>query len=168
MDSTVAYLLLVLACLVGVLVTPIALPGTLIILGAAAIYAWGTGFATIGWPLLATLAGIALLAEVAEWLTGALGARRAGGSRRAAWLAIAGAFVGGLLGAGAGFGLGAIPGALVGAFVGAFLGEVSLEGDWERARQVGWGALVGRAWGIAVKGAAAVAMTILAAVAAWA
>lgn len=167
MDPTLAYLLLVLACLIGVVLTPLGLPGTVLILVAAGVYAWGTGFSTVGWPLLATLATIALLAELAEWLTGAVGARRAGGSRRAAWLAIAGAFVGGLLGASAGFGLGAIPGALIGAFVGAFLGEASLAGDWERARQAGWGALVGRAWGMAIKGAAAVAMTILVAVAAW-
>lgn len=167
MDATLAYLLLVAACLAGVLVTPVALPGTLIILVAAGLYAWATGFATLGWPVLVTLAAIAALAEAAEWLTGAVGARRAGGSRRAAWLAIAGAFVGGLLGAGIGFGAGAIPGALVGAFVGAFLAEASLEGDWARARRVGLGALVGRAFGMAIKGAAAVAMTILAAVAAW-
>jgi hypothetical protein len=167
MDATAAYLLLVGACLAGVLVTPIALPGTLIILLAAGVYAWATDFATVGWPLLWTLVAIAAAAEAAEWLTGAVGARRAGGSRRAAWLAIAGAFVGGLLGAGVGFGLGAIPGALLGAFAGAFLAEASLEGDFDRARRVGWGALVGRAWGMAIKGAAAVAMTILVAVTAW-
>ncbi len=167
MNPTAAYLLLVAACLVGVLVTPVALPGTLIILIAAFAHAWATGYATFGWPVLATLIALAAVAELAEWLTGAAGARRAGGSRRAGWLAIAGAFVGGLLGAGFGFGLGAIPGALIGAFAGAFLAEVSLEGDWDRARRVGWGALVGRAWGTAIKGAAAVAMTILVAVAAW-
>jgi uncharacterized protein YqgC (DUF456 family) len=166
-SSTAAYLLLVAACLVGVAVTPLGLPGTLLILAAAALFAWATGFATVSWPILAALVAIAVVAEVAETVTGAAGARRAGGSRRAAWLAIAGGIVGGILGVPFFLGLGAIPGALAGAFAGAFAGEVSLAGDWEQARRVGWAALVGRAWGIALKGAAAVAMTIIVAVAAW-
>ncbi len=167
MADTAAYALLLLACLAGVLVTPAALPGTLIILVAAFLFAWATGFATLGWPTLATLLIIAAAAEAAEWFTGAAGAKRYGGSRRAAWLAILGGFVGGILGAPFGLGLGAIPGALVGAFLGAFGGELSLAGDWARGRRAGWGALVGRAWGLAIKGAAAVAMALITAIAAW-
>ena len=167
MPDTAAYALLLLACLAGVLVTPVALPGTLIILVAAALFAWATGFATLGWPTLATLLIIAAAAEAAEWITGAAGAKRHGGSRRAAWLAILGGVLGGVLGAPFGLGLGAIPGALAGAFLGAFSGELSRTGDWAQARRVGRGALVGRAWGIAIKGAAAVAMALIAAIAAW-
>lgn len=167
MEFTLAYALLLLACLLGILVTPVALPGTLIILVAAFAFAWATGFATLGWPILLALLLIAAAAEATEWITGAIGARRYGGSRRAAWLAILGGFVGGLLGTPFGFGLGAIPGALAGAFLGAFAAELSLVGDLERARRVGWGALVGRAWGMAVKGAAAVAMALVAAIGAW-
>lgn len=167
MPDAAAYALLLLACLAGVLVTPAALPGTLIILVAAVLFAWATGFATLGWPTLVTLLVVAAAAEAAEWVTGAAGARRYGGSRRAAWLAILGGFVGGVLGAPFGLGLGAIPGALAGAFLGAFGGELSLAGNVAQARRVGWGALVGRAWGIAIKGAAAVAMALIAAIAAW-
>lgn len=167
MPAAAAYALLLLACLAGVLVTPLALPGTLIILVAALLFGWATGFATLGWPTLGALLAVAAAAEAAEWITGALGARRYGGSRSAAWLAILGGFVGGLLGAPFGLGLGAIPGALVGAFLGAFAGELPRARDWAQARRVGWGALVGRAWGIAIKGAAAVAMALITLVAAW-
>jgi uncharacterized protein YqgC (DUF456 family) len=167
MPGGAAYALLLLACLAGTLVTPLGLPGTLIILVAALLFGWATGFTTLGWPTLTTLLVLAAAAEAAEWLAGAAGAKRYGGSRRAAWLGILGGLVGGVLGAPFGLGLGAIPGALIGAFLGAFGGELSLAGNAARAGRVGWGALVGRAWGIAVKGAAAVAMALIAAIAAW-
>lgn len=167
MSGPGAYALLLAACVAGVLVTPLALPGTWLIVVAALVFGWATDFQTLGWPTLATLAVIAAAAEVVEFLTGAVGARRYGGSRRAAWLAIAGGLVGGIAGASLGFGLGAVPGALLGAFAGAFLAELTLAPDVRQAGRVGWGALVGRAWGMAFKGAAAVAMAIVTAAAAW-
>jgi uncharacterized protein YqgC (DUF456 family) len=167
MSPSLAYALLVLACLAGIVLTPTALPGIWLIVLAAVVYGYATDFVTVGWPTIAIVVGLAVVAEVLETVLGGASARRAGGTRRAAWLAIAGGIVGGILGAGLLLGLGAIPGALAGAFLGAFAGEVSLAGDLERARRVGWAALVGRAWGMAIKAAAAVAMTIIVMLAAW-
>jgi uncharacterized protein YqgC (DUF456 family) len=63
-------------------------------------------------------AGLALLAEILEFMMGAAGARQAGGSKRGAALAIVGGVIGAILGT-------ALPipvlGTLIGASAGAFL-----------------------------------------------
>jgi uncharacterized protein YqgC (DUF456 family) len=117
--------------------------------------------------VLGVAAGLAVLGEVLEFVLGAAGSRRAGGSTRAAALAIVGSLVGGLLGT-------ALPvpivGTLIGACLGAFMG--SLLGDLWAGRPLlpsvegGWGAAVGRFWGTVSKltiGAVIVVMLALAA-----
>jgi uncharacterized protein len=93
-----------------------------------------------------------VLGEGLEFVLGAAGSRRAGGSRRAAALAILGSLVGGIVGT-------ALPvpmvSILIGACLGAFMG--SLLGDLWAGRPLlpsfagGWGAAVGRFWGTVSK-----------------
>jgi uncharacterized protein YqgC (DUF456 family) len=129
------------------------LPGTwLMVLVTALLKWWQPGYVQVGWTTLGAAAGLAALGEVLEFVLGAAGSRRAGGSKRAAGLAMVGALIGGILGT-------ALPvpivGTLIGACLGAFVG--SLIGDLWAGRplfpsvEAGWGAAVGRFWGTVSK-----------------
>lgn len=129
------------------------LPGTwLMILLATLVEWWLPGEALFGWTVLAVGAGLAMLGEILEFVLGAAGARQAGGSKRAAALAIAGGVVGAIVGTP--FPI-PIAGTLIGACLGAFAG--SLIGDLWAGRPVthsvaaGRGAAVGRFWGTVAK-----------------
>ena len=125
------------------------LPGTwLMVLVTALLKWWQPGYVQVSWTVLGMAAGLAVLGEVLEFVLGAAGSRHAGGSTRAAALAIVGSLVGGIMGT-------ALPvpivGTLIGACLGAFIG--SLIGDLWAGRplfpsvETGWGAAVGRFWG---------------------
>jgi uncharacterized protein YqgC (DUF456 family) len=101
------------------------LPGTwLMVLVTALLKWWLPAYVRVSWTMLGVAAGLAVLGEVLEFVLGAAGSRQAGGSTRAAALAIVGSLVGGIIGT-------AIPvpvvGTLIGACLGAFAG--SLIGD---------------------------------------
>lgn len=129
------------------------LPGIWLMVLSSAVVDWlQPGEALFGRNVLVAAAGLALLAEVLEFLMGAAGARQAGGSRRGAALAIVGSIIGAILGT-------ALPvpviGTLIGACCGAFAG--SLLGDRWAGRpmtlsvEAGRGAAIGRFWGTTVK-----------------
>jgi uncharacterized protein YqgC (DUF456 family) len=163
--------LLVLALLVGWGLTLFALPGTWVMVGAAVIYALlapATGAAAIGWQAMVALVVLAALGELIETAAGAVGAQRAGASRRSVVLAIVGSIAGAMIGAGVGSPLpvigtivGAVLGAGIGAFGGALLGETwkgrSLDHSW----RVGEAAFKGRLLGTAGKLAVATAMVLV-------
>jgi uncharacterized protein len=145
------------------------LPGTwLMILVPALLEWWQPGQFMYSWTVLFVAAGLAVLGEVLEFVLGAAGSRHAGGSKRAAALAILGSLVGGIVGT-------ALPvpivGTLVGACLGAFAG--SLIGDLWAGRplfpsfEAGWGAAVGRFWGTLSKLAIGAIIVAILAVAAF-
>ena len=70
------------------------LPGPLFILAGAVIWGFATGFAEIGIGRLAILAALALLTFLLNFVVGAVGARRYGGSRWGVVGALVGAVVG--------------------------------------------------------------------------
>jgi uncharacterized protein YqgC (DUF456 family) len=148
--SAVVLTLLNLVFWVGILFN---LPGTwLMVLVTALLKWWQPDYVQVSWTTLGVAAGLAVLGEVLEFVLGAAGSRRAGGSTRAAALAILGSLVGGIVGT-------ALPvpivGTLIGACLGAFAG--SLIGDLWAGRQLfpsfeaGWGAAMGRFWGTVSK-----------------
>ena len=109
-------------------------PGTPLILAGALLYAIATDFSPVGAGRLAVLAGLALVGAAAGALAGSVGARRAGGGRRAA--------IGALLGLVIGLFTGPI-GLVVGPVAGAILGELSGARPWSESVRVGLGTLVG-------------------------
>ncbi len=154
-----------LVCALGVVLTALQLPGTwLIVLATGLVAWWRWDQQTIGWYALAAVLGLAILGEVLEFIAGALGARTAGASKRAAAIAI----VGGVIGAIAGTPLIPIPivGTLVGAAIGAGLGSVL--GDkwagrqWGEALKGGQGAAIGKLGGSVAKLTVAVLMWFVA------
>ena len=134
------------------------LPGTWVILAAAGVYAWLTGFHTVAWGTLGGLFVLAAVAEVLEFTFAARGAAGTTPRRGVTVAALVGSLVGGLLGAPFLFGIGALVGALAGAFVGATLAVAGHGESAAAAMQAGRSAMRGRLLGFIVKAACAVAM----------
>ena len=152
-------LLLIVACLAGLVLIPFGLPGLWVILLGILGYGWLTDFRTLSAGLVVLAIVLALLGEVAESLIGFRFAKRYGGSSRAGW----GALLGGLVGAIVGLPV-PIVGSVIGGFVGAFAGAAIFE--YTRARhsegavRAGWGAVLGRAAAAAVKMAIGLVMAV--------
>lgn len=132
------YVCLFVVLLLGLAITIMTLPGLWLMVGAAAVYAWLTGGAYIGWWTLASLLVLAIAGEVVELASSGAGAKRAGAGRRGLW----GALIGGVLG---GIFLSFIPipvlSTLVGVCLGTFLGATI--GELSGGRHVGHSALIG-------------------------
>lgn len=136
-------LLALVLIIVGIagLVLP-ALPGPAMLFAGLWMAAWAEAFAFVGTTTLIILGVLALLAHLADFLAGALGAQRSGASSRAVWGATLGALIGLFFG---------LPGLVLGPFVGAMIGELSKRWDIAAAGRAGWGATIGMALGIAAK-----------------
>lgn len=163
------YISLLAVMLLGLFTNILGLPGLWLLVAAVAGYAWLTGFEVyVGWPLLLTLVGLGILAEIIEFAAGGAGAKAAGGTKRAMIGGIIGAIVGGVF---LSFLLpipivGTVFGACLGAFIGAALIELAIYRDVNRAARVGTGAARGRFWGIIYKTAVGVVMFVVGAIAA--
>jgi uncharacterized protein YqgC (DUF456 family) len=148
--------------LVCIGVTLIGLPGTWLMLGAA-LTIEALDVPLFGWWALGIAGGLAILAEVAETMSGAAGASAAGASRRAA----VGAIVGGIIGAIAGTFVVPVIGSIVGSVIGAGAGAMGMELSKHRSIRtstsvlaVGKGAAIGRMLATVIKSAFALAMAI--------
>jgi uncharacterized protein YqgC (DUF456 family) len=159
-----AYVLLALAQVAGLLMVPLGLPGTWLQVVALGAYAYAMHWRG-GWWVVGIALALAAAAEVIEFVMGGRFARKYGGSRRAAW----GAILGGLVGAVVGIPIPLI-GSVIGAFIGAFVGAAALEltrnPEMRGALRVGWGAFLGRLAAAAMKSAVGVLIAALALVSA--
>ena len=156
-----AYALLALAQVAGLLLIPFGLPGTWVQVLALVAYAYLTKFGTVGWVAIGAVFVLAVIAEVLEFMLGGRFAEKYGGSRRAGW----GAILGGLIGAFVGLPIpviGSVIGAFLGAFAGAALLEMTVKSEWRGAVRVGWGAFVGRLVAVAMKSGVGVAIAAIA------
>jgi uncharacterized protein YqgC (DUF456 family) len=153
-----AMLLLVLACVAGLALIPVGLPGTWLMIGAALVYDWLVPATAFGVWTLGGVVALALVAEVLEFTVAKRYTEQSGGSSRAGW----GAMLGGLVGAFAGVPV-PVVGSVIGAFAGAFLGALVMEwtvrgNDTAGVMRVATGALVGRAVATAAKLGAGIAI----------
>jgi uncharacterized protein len=164
--SAVVLTVISLACWVGILVN---LPGTwLMVLVTALLKWWQLAYVQVSWTVLLVAAGLVVLGEVLEFVLGAAGSRRAGGSTRAAALAIVGSLVGGIVGTALPVPLvGTLIGACLGAFAGSMLGDVWAGRLLFPSFEAGLGAAVGRFWGTVAKLAVGAIIVIILAVAAF-
>ena len=154
-----AYALLVLAQVAGLLLVPLGLPGTWLQVVAIGAYAYATDW-RLGWWIFAIALVLAAVAEVVEFVMGGRFARKYGGSRRAAWGAILGGLVGAFMGVPVPV-IGSVIGAFVGAFVGAALLEMTAGSEARSALRVGWGAFLGRLAAVAMKSAVGVVIAAI-------
>lgn len=128
------------------------LPGTWLMLLAAVGLEWWTPAPMFHRSVLYFAVALALLGELLEFVLGAAGSRRAGGSKRAAALSILGAIVGAVLGTAIPVPiLGTLLGACVGAFAGSLLGDLWAGRAMTPSLDAGRGAFVGRFWGTLAK-----------------
>jgi uncharacterized protein YqgC (DUF456 family) len=141
----------------GWVLTLFSLPGNWVMVATAAIYAAlmpSELRVAIGWPVVFTLLGLAVLGEIVEFAAGAMGAVRGGGSKRGAILAAVGSVPGAMIGAAVGVPipvLGSIVGVVLfaglGALAGAMLGEAwkgrTLGESWQIGQGAFWGRLLG-------------------------
>jgi uncharacterized protein len=170
-----AILILLLALGIGWLLTLLAMPGNWLIVAVAGLYAWlgpQSGVTQIAWKTVVVMFLLAVLGEVVEFLAGVVGARRAGGSRRAALYSLIGSLLGAIGGATAGLpipvigsAVGAVLGAAVGAFGGAAYAEYSLGQTTGQSMKVGQAAFWGRLLGTGAKTLVASVLAIMAVVA---
>jgi uncharacterized protein YqgC (DUF456 family) len=147
---TAVYGIVGLLMLVGLLgsILPF-LPGTPLILGGAVLYAVVTDFDPIGWGRLLILFGIAALAYSLDYLAGALGVKKLGGSRWAMFGAVVGAIVGMFFGP---------LGIILGPVVGAVACELIVSRKLGPSMRSGLGTVLGMLFGMAIKFSLAVVM----------
>ncbi len=150
-------MLLIGATVVGWAFTLVGLPGNWVMVLAAAGYVWlgpTSGAMQITWLTVAALAALAAGGELAELVAGMWGARRAGGSRRAALFALVGSLIGAIAGGIVGMPIpivgppiAAVMGGALGALIGAALAERSrgerVYKSWQVGQAAFWGRLVG-------------------------
>jgi uncharacterized protein YqgC (DUF456 family) len=170
-------LLLMVFVLTGWVGNLLSLPGNWLIVVAAAMYAWlmpGESRGSMDWVMVGVLAGIAVLAEIAETGLSAVGVKRAGGSRAGAIFALFGSIIGAIAGLFVGVPIpivGSLIAALllagVGAWLGATVGESLVGKNWRDSTAVGNAAFRGRMFGTAVKVLFATVMAGIAFVAPW-
>lgn len=171
-----AVLLLLLILTVAWALNLFTLPGNWLMVAAVAVFALlieEDGSIGIGWPVVIGLVVLALVGELIEMGAGALGAARAGGSKRGAVLAVFGSMAGSLAGAFVGLPIpfvgpvvGILLGASTGALGGAMLGEWWKGRDLDESWQVGHNAFWGRLLGTLGKTTVGLAMIAVATVAA--
>ena len=124
-------------------------PGTPLILLGALIYAVATDFQPVdGWRLL-LLVGLSVVAYTLDYLSGALGTSKLGGSRWAMFDAVGGGLVGLFFGP---------LGILIGPITGAVAVELIYRKDIHVALKSGAGAVIGVFLGIVAKLSIAVVM----------
>lgn len=129
------------------------LPGTwLMVLLATLLEWWSPDEILFGRAVLWSAAGLAATGEILEFALGAAGARRSGGSKRGAALAIVGGIVGAVMGTAIPAPvLGTLIGACAGAFAGSLLGDLWAGRPLSHSLGSGRGAAVGRFWGTIAK-----------------
>jgi uncharacterized protein len=157
--------LLLIGMLLGLVIIPFGLPGTVVILISVLIYAVLTDFsAGVGVRFFILLCVLTAIAETADnWLT-VLGAKRFGATSGSMWLSLLGGLAGALvIGGPLAFVLGPfgpLVGGCTGAFLIVFLYERSQGKNTQEALRAGWGTFLGRAAGIVLKFVIAVAIVI--------
>jgi uncharacterized protein len=153
--------LFILVLLFGTFSILFGLPGTIIILVDAALYAAVTGFERIGFKILITLLILSILAELADFAVGMAGAVKFGASRTAFWASVIGGLIGAILMMPFWLGLGAVTGGFLGGFIAILIVELLRQNRLKPAIRAAWGAILGRAAGICVKGVFALIMTVI-------
>jgi uncharacterized protein YqgC (DUF456 family) len=120
------------------------LPGNLLIFAGALVYGICTEFKEVTLWVLAALAGIAIGAQVLDYVAEAYGAKRFGATKYGMW----GAIIGGI----AGFMTLSIGGLVLGLFLGTAIPELFLGGrSLKGALRIGWGSLLGFLGGTLMK-----------------
>ncbi|WDQ19167.1 DUF456 domain-containing protein [Rhodopirellula sp. P2] len=148
---------LILVCTLAWLLNLVALPGNWLAIALMAFYVWlgpETGRWQLGVASLAIAFVLGLVGELVEFLAGAMGASRAGASRRATLMAIVGSILGAIVGGIVGLPIPVIGPVLaavlfggLGATAGAMFAEWNDGKTWRDSWRIGQAAFWGRTTG---------------------
>lgn len=151
--------------------TLITLPGNWCIVLATVLFAAFVRYGSdpgVNWWVVAAITLLAVVGEGVEFLAGAAGAAKQGGSRRGMALAITGSMIGSLCGAFAGVPvpvigpmIGALGGGAAGAFAGAYVGEAWKGKTSGEMLAISKAALLGRLLGTVGKLAIGMIMVVI-------
>ncbi len=136
--------------LIGAIVP--ALPGIPLIFTGVWLIARVDRYHHLGLWWLLGIAAVGAVGMTIDLLAGALGAKRAGASRRAVWGTLLGTVIGLFFGP---------PGLVLGPFAGAILGELSAGNSVLRSTHVGIYAWIGLVFGTVIKLVASVTMVAM-------
>ena len=153
--------LFILVLLFGAFSILFGLPGTIIILIDAFLYAAVTGFEKIGFKILAALLVLSVLAECADFAVGMAGAVKFGASRKGFWAFFIGGIIGAFLMAPFLLGLGLLIGTFLGGFAAMLIVELLNRNRLKPSLRAAYGAIMGRVAGICVKGFIALIMVVI-------
>ncbi|MDD2753799.1 MAG: DUF456 domain-containing protein [Candidatus Portnoybacteria bacterium] len=135
---------ILLICIIVILLTaaflftilPLVVPGIIFTIAAALILVFWKGMAALGIWNLAVILLMGVLYFSFDWLGGALGAKKFGGSKYGVW----GAIIGGILG----IPLGGLPGVILGTVIGAAVFELLFNKEkFGQSLKIGFGAGLG-------------------------
>ena len=170
--SVILAIALVVLCVISWGLNLIALPGNWIGVAMLAAFAWlgpDEGRIAIGYVAVAVAFAFALLGEVLEFAAGAIGATKAGASRRSTVFAMIGSMVGAIGGATVGIPvpiIGPVLAAILfgglGATAGAMYGEWTDGRNWKENWTIGHAAFWGRTAGVLGKILAGLAIVVIA------
>lgn len=163
---------LIVLCVLAWGMNLIALPGNWISVALLALYAWlgpHEGRVAIGIVAVIFAFLFALIGEIVEFIASAVGAQKAGASRRSTFFAVIGSMIGAITGAAVGVPipvigsiLAAILFAGLGATAGAMYGEWSDGKSWKESWTIGHAAFWGRTFGTIGKVSAGLAIVLIA------
>jgi len=153
--------LFLLVLFAGIFSIVFGLPGTVIILIDAILYALFTGFDKIGIKVLIILLVISLLAEALDFALGIAGAARYGTSGKGIWASLIGGVTGAIVMTPVLYGFGAIMGSFLGGFAGVLIVELIHQSQLKPALRAGYGVMLGRFTGMLVKGILALVMVTI-------
>ncbi len=145
----------------GVYATIVGLPGTVLILANAFLYALLTGFHKIGVRAILLLLCMAIVAEAFGLAMEAKSRVRLAPSWQGFLASLIGGFVGALFLTPWLWGLGTLLGIFLGGFTGFFLLELYRQKRIKPALRISSGAVLSSALGVFTKGTLAIAMTIV-------
>lgn len=148
-----------------------ALPGNWMAVALLALYVWfgpSDGRTAIGVAVLVTAFVLALIGELVEFTASAVGAQRAGASRRSTIFAVVGSMLGAIAGAAIGLPIPVIGSVLaailfggLGATAGAIYGESTDGKPWKESMSIGHAAFWGRTFGTLGKVTVGLAIVVL-------
>lgn len=143
MENT-ALMLAIILFIVGIIgsILPV-LPGPILIFAGMLIYGFMTEFATLNTTFYLLQIMVLVLIFSIDYLSSAVGTRRFGGSKQAAWGAIGGTIIGLIF-------LGPL-GIVIGPFLGAVVSELVRGIAFKQAIRIGFGTLIGILGGTVLK-----------------
>jgi len=151
MLSSFFEILFILLLGVGLLVNIVGLPGNWVNIGLMGLWRWFHPDMPAGLWFFMLLLALAGVAELIEFWSQVVGARRYGGTRGGAWGAFLGGIAGSILMAPLFLGVGVLFGAVAGAFLGCLALEVLAGRGLAESLRASKGALWGRVFGLVAK-----------------